>query len=212
MIWPIQMQYQCSLFSGGLFPDVGVLEFVRNCLPASMIICSAEPSSFPANQPGILAPLTILPCTIFSRMGFILAQATRDERYLRYGEIFMDDLYRHNWAPGGWASLRSVATHEKEDHMHSFFLAETCKYLFLLYNDTFHKVPPPPPPLSLATSPGSYYLPSELPGRDRPGHCPRAWPPPGSMLVLILDLPPRPSSLLATAQMHTHLLLSIRLS
>ena len=52
----------------------------------------------------------------------------------------MDDLYNNSWVDGGWASLRSVATREKEDHMHSFFLAETCKYLFLLYNDTFLRV------------------------------------------------------------------------
>mmetsp|Transcript_10206 Transcript_10206/g.18414 ORF Transcript_10206/g.18414 Transcript_10206/m.18414 type:complete len:167 (+) Transcript_10206:897-1397(+) len=38
---------------------------------------------------------------------------------------------------GGHASIRSVTTMEKEDHMHSFFLAETCKYLYLLYNDSF---------------------------------------------------------------------------
>lgn len=52
----------------------------------------------------------------------------------------MDDLYNNSWVPGGWASLRSVATQEKEDHMHSFFLAETCKYLYLLYNDSFLRV------------------------------------------------------------------------
>ena len=67
-------------------------------------------------------------------------QATRDPQYLQYGELFMDSLYKHAWAPGGWASVRSVATMEQEDHMHSFFLAETCKYLFLLYNDTFLQV------------------------------------------------------------------------
>ena len=69
-----------------------------------------------------------------------LRQATKDPRYLRNGETFMDSLYKYSWAPGGWASIRTVATHEQEDHMHSFFLAETCKYLFLLYNDTFLKV------------------------------------------------------------------------
>lgn len=67
-------------------------------------------------------------------------QATGDERYLNYGEAFMEDLQNNSWVSGGWASLRSVATLEKEDHMHSFFLAETCKYLFLLFNDTFLQV------------------------------------------------------------------------
>ena len=52
----------------------------------------------------------------------------------------MERLNRHARVEGGYASVRSVASMEKEDHMHSFFLAETCKYLFLLANDTFWKV------------------------------------------------------------------------
>lgn len=52
----------------------------------------------------------------------------------------MDSLNRNARVDGGFASVRSVASMEKEDHMHSFFLAETCKYLFLLANDTFWKV------------------------------------------------------------------------
>lgn len=67
-------------------------------------------------------------------------QATRNLQYLKNGEVFMDDLYRHSWTIGGWASIGSVVGYQKEDHMHSFFLAETCKYLFLLYNDTFLRV------------------------------------------------------------------------
>lgn len=52
----------------------------------------------------------------------------------------MKSLNRHTRVEGGYASVRSVASMEKEDHMHSFFLAETCKYLFLLSNDTFWRV------------------------------------------------------------------------
>ncbi len=48
----------------------------------------------------------------------------------------VDSLYKYAWAEGGLASIRSVATMEQEDYMPSFFLAETCKYLYLLYNDT----------------------------------------------------------------------------
>ena len=89
--------------------------------------------------------MSIIECRLFAmwligKGAKVCMQATRDMRYLSYGEAFIDDLYNNSWVGGGWASLRSVATKEKEDHMHSFFLAETCKYLFLLYNDTFLRV------------------------------------------------------------------------
>ena len=48
----------------------------------------------------------------------------------------MDSLDRYTRVPGGFASVKNVVTGEKEDHMHSYFLAEACKYLFLLYNDS----------------------------------------------------------------------------
>lgn len=44
---------------------------------------------------------------------------------------------RHTRVPGGFASIRSVLSMEHEDHMHSFFLAESCKYLYLMANDSF---------------------------------------------------------------------------
>lgn len=34
----------------------------------------------------------------------------------------------------GYASIRDVQSSRLEDHMHSFFLAETCKYLYLLFD------------------------------------------------------------------------------
>lgn len=48
----------------------------------------------------------------------------------------LESLYKYAWAEGGLASIRSVNSMEQEDYMPSFFLAETCKYLFLLFNDT----------------------------------------------------------------------------
>ena len=33
--------------------------------------------------------------------------------------------------------MRDVSTKALEDHQHSFFLAETCKYLYLLFDDSF---------------------------------------------------------------------------
>ncbi|KAF3949439.1 hypothetical protein CMV_024689 [Castanea mollissima] len=38
---------------------------------------------------------------------------------------------------GGFASVKDVTTMQLEDHQHRFFLTETCKYLYLLFDDSF---------------------------------------------------------------------------
>mmetsp|Transcript_23713 Transcript_23713/g.60056 ORF Transcript_23713/g.60056 Transcript_23713/m.60056 type:complete len:572 (+) Transcript_23713:164-1879(+) len=61
--------------------------------------------------------------------------ATGDHLYLKFGARMVDSLKRVTKAPlGGFASVRSVATGELEDHMPSFYLAETLKYLYLLFD------------------------------------------------------------------------------
>lgn len=68
---------------------------------------------------------------------FYLYQATKDPWYLQVGESIVDSLSLHTRVEGGFASIRDVTTMELEDHQHSFFLAETCKYLYLLFDDSF---------------------------------------------------------------------------
>ncbi|XP_075503394.1 alpha-mannosidase I MNS5 [Primulina tabacum] len=68
---------------------------------------------------------------------FYLYQATKDPWYLEVGESIVDSLNFHTRVEGGFASIRDVTTMELEDHQHSFFLAETCKYLYLLFDDSF---------------------------------------------------------------------------
>ncbi len=64
---------------------------------------------------------------------YYLYQLTRDERYLSMGKIFFDSLRTWCRTDAGYAELRSVVTKEKADRMESFFLAETLKYLYLLF-------------------------------------------------------------------------------
>jgi mannosidase alpha-like ER degradation enhancer 2 len=64
---------------------------------------------------------------------YYLYHYTRDPRYLEMGRRFLEDIVRHCRTPSGYASLKSVVTKEKADRMHSFFLAETLKYLYLLF-------------------------------------------------------------------------------
>lgn len=64
---------------------------------------------------------------------YYLYQYTRDPEYLEMGRTFLADLMKHCRTDAGYTTLRSVVTKEKGDLMHSFFLAETLKYLYLLF-------------------------------------------------------------------------------
>jgi hypothetical protein len=64
---------------------------------------------------------------------YYLFHYTRDPRYLEMGRTFLEDLIEHCRTEAGYTTLNSVVTKEKGDRMHSFFLAETLKYLYLLF-------------------------------------------------------------------------------
>ncbi|GLT70549.1 hypothetical protein SLA2020_426220 [Shorea laevis] len=68
---------------------------------------------------------------------FYLYQATKDPWYMKVGESIVNSLNLYTKVEGGFASVRDVTTMQLEDHQHSFFLAETCKYLYLLFDDSF---------------------------------------------------------------------------
>jgi len=62
-----------------------------------------------------------------------LHRATHDTRYLTMGKTFFDSLVAHCRTEAGYTTLKSVVTIEKSDLMPSYFLAETLKYLYLLF-------------------------------------------------------------------------------
>jgi hypothetical protein len=64
---------------------------------------------------------------------YVLHEVTGDPRYREMGRIFLDDLRRHCRTDAGYTVLESVVTREQGDLMPSYFLAETLKYLYLLY-------------------------------------------------------------------------------
>jgi mannosidase alpha-like ER degradation enhancer 2 len=64
---------------------------------------------------------------------FYLYHFTKDPRYLEMGRKFFDGLVRYCKTDAGYAALQDVETKEKKDEMESFFLAETLKYLYLLF-------------------------------------------------------------------------------
>ncbi|KAH9860900.1 hypothetical protein IAQ61_010635 [Plenodomus lingam] len=63
-----------------------------------------------------------------------LYQATKDPWYLHAGEMALRDIKRRCWTKCGWAGLQDVRTGELSDRMESFFLGETAKYLYLLFD------------------------------------------------------------------------------
>ncbi|KAF2224827.1 glycosyl hydrolase family 47-domain-containing protein [Elsinoe ampelina] len=71
----------------------------------------------------------------FIESNWYLYRATKDPWYLHVGEMALKDIRRRCWTPCGWAGLQDVRTGEQSDRMESFFLGETVKYLYLLFDE-----------------------------------------------------------------------------
>ncbi|KAK3329508.1 glycosyl hydrolase family 47-domain-containing protein [Apodospora peruviana] len=72
----------------------------------------------------------------FIESTYHLYRATKDPWYLYVGEMVLRDITRRCWTPCGWAGLQNVLDGEKSDRMESFFLGETAKYMYLLFDDS----------------------------------------------------------------------------
>jgi hypothetical protein len=70
----------------------------------------------------------------FIESNYHLYRATRDPWYLHVGEMVLEDIKQRCWTECGWSGLQDVRTGEKSDRMESFFLGETAKYLYLLFD------------------------------------------------------------------------------
>jgi Glycosyl hydrolase family 47 len=64
---------------------------------------------------------------------FYLHHFTNDPRYLQMGGAFFNGLVKYCRTPVAYAALKDVRTKQQADDMESFFLAETLKYLYLIY-------------------------------------------------------------------------------
>jgi len=65
---------------------------------------------------------------------YYLFHYTRDPRYLDMGRTILTSLVQYCRTDDGYTVLKSVVTKERGDRQHSFFLAETLKYLYLLFS------------------------------------------------------------------------------
>ncbi|XP_042304560.1 ER degradation-enhancing alpha-mannosidase-like protein 1 isoform X2 [Sceloporus undulatus] len=66
---------------------------------------------------------------------YLLYQATKNPFYLHVGMDILQSLEKYTKAKCGYATLHHVIEKSKEDRMESFFLSETCKYLYLLFDE-----------------------------------------------------------------------------
>ncbi len=64
---------------------------------------------------------------------YYLFKMTNDTKYRDMGKTMFEDFVRHCRTDVAFAGLKSVVTKEKADYMHSFALAETLKYFYLIF-------------------------------------------------------------------------------
>lgn len=65
---------------------------------------------------------------------YLLFQATKNPFYLHVGQEIIQSLNKYSKAECGYATIHNVQDKTLEDRMESFFLSETCKYLYLLFD------------------------------------------------------------------------------
>nr|XP_022908380.1 ER degradation-enhancing alpha-mannosidase-like protein 3 [Onthophagus taurus] len=71
----------------------------------------------------------------FLESTYFLYTATNDPYYLEVGRNVLKSLQKYARVPCGYAAVNDVRTGRQEDRMDSFVLAETLKYLYLLFAD-----------------------------------------------------------------------------
>lgn len=63
-------------------------------------------------------------------------RSTEDRSWLIAGKVFLESLEKFTKTDCGYASIKDVTTLELDNSMPSFFLSETCKYLYLLFDES----------------------------------------------------------------------------
>lgn len=71
----------------------------------------------------------------FIESTYLLYEATNDPHYLRVGANMIRKIDEHTRVECGFAAIKNVNTRVLDDQMDSFVLAETFKYLYLLFSE-----------------------------------------------------------------------------
>jgi hypothetical protein len=64
---------------------------------------------------------------------YYLYRYTKDPKYLAMGQQMFNDFVKYCRTDVAYTGLKNVETKERSDYMHSFVLAETLKYFYLLF-------------------------------------------------------------------------------
>ncbi len=145
----------------------------------------------------------------FIESTYYLYRASNDPWYLHVGEMVLRDIKRRCWTKCGWSGLQDVRSGERNDRMESFFLGETTKYLFLLF-DPDHPLNKLDAPYVFSTEGHPLVIPryvNEKDGKSTPRSPPQHTPKNASMEVIEESVcpvapSPLPFSLSATAARH----------
>lgn len=103
----------------------------------------------------------------FIESTYYIYRATKDPWYLYVGEMVLRDIKWRCYAPCGWAGLQDVRTGEKQDRMESFFLGETTKYMYLLF-DPDHALNKLDAPFVFSTEGHPLIIPKKMTGPTQP--------------------------------------------
>jgi glycosyl hydrolase family 47 len=95
-------------------------------------LCSIEPELLDYRTMKVLNPGYALRPEIVES-AYVLRHVSGDPASLLMGRRFFRDLVAYCRTDNGYTTLKSVVSKEKGDLQHSFFLAETLKYLYLLF-------------------------------------------------------------------------------
>jgi len=72
---------------------------------------------------------------------FYLWRATKNNKYRKAGLRMIESLNKYARTSCGFAAVENVVTKELRDHMDSYFLAETLKYLYMLFDESADSAP-----------------------------------------------------------------------
>jgi len=109
----------------------GAAELEESCLKMWNAY-GIEPELFDYSTMKVVSPRYFLNPEIIES-AYYLYQATSDDRFLRMGKTYFESLKKYCRTDEAYAELESVITKEKSDRMESYFMAETMKYLYLLF-------------------------------------------------------------------------------
>ncbi|KAJ1561591.1 ER degradation-enhancing alpha-mannosidase-like protein 1 [Nowakowskiella sp. JEL0078] len=77
----------------------------------------------------------------FIESTYMLYQATKNPIYLEIGEMVLNDIEKYSRTKCGYSGIDDVLKKSRIDRMESFFVSETLKYLYLLFDTEGHLLP-----------------------------------------------------------------------